>query len=249
MKRILFSLLVLLSFSQTLYAQQGNIVVSSIKYKVTYTADKQILVNDICQLDITKTKSYFYSLHVLEDMHLLEEKWQQANASNANLDIGKNDIRRDVYKFNTIKNYDLNQSIVTENIGGQLLGYVRDTLNAFQWTLLNEKKIINKILCRKAEIIIGKTKSVVWYSTDIPLREGPFYYYGLPGLIVKTSNSLGWEAELISTDFNKKEKKRIEIWPYTLVTKKNFEKAKKNSEAMLKAGKIPGVGNFEKTGN
>jgi len=249
MKKILFLLISLLSIFQISNAQKNTIIIASVKYKVKYTVDRDVIIDDVCQLDITKKNSFFYSYGFVEMMNALEAKYKRAQESNTPMETSKEDFKTTLYKFYTIKDYNNKKIIITEYFSDQGLGYVRDSLNSTKWEISNEKKTINKLICVKAQTTIGKIKSTVWFCPEIPFQEGPFYYNGLPGLIVKASNSLGWDAELISTNFNRKDNKQIVIWPYTLVTKAQFDKAKINNENLLKSGTIPGGGSFEKANN
>lgn len=182
-------------------------------------------------------------------MNAFEDKYKKAQESNVPVETSKEDFKTTLYKFYTIKDYLSKKIIITEYFSDQGLGYVRDSLGNTKWIITNEKKVINKLLCIKAQATIGKIKSTVWFCPEIPFQEGPFYYNGLPGLIVKANNSLGWDAELISTNFSRKDNKEIVIWPYALVTKAQFDRAKVNNENLLKSGKIPGGGSFEKASN
>ncbi len=59
----------------------------------------------------------------------------------------------------------------------------------FDWTLINEKKVISDFTCFKATLNYYGRKWIAWYTTEIPLNAGPYYFYGLPGLILDISDS------------------------------------------------------------
>ncbi len=110
--------------------------------------------------------------------------------------------------------------------------------------------MINGLKCKKAQIIIGDIKTTAWFCTDLPFTEGQFYYYGLPGLIIKMKNSLGWEAEFLEIIYNKNPKKLIDVYPYRLVTAAQFTKAKRNKVQALEDGRSPnGSFTIEKSEN
>lgn len=62
---------------------------------------------------------------------------------------------------------------------------IKDKLNKYNWTLLQETKTINNIECKKATTVNDKGRKVVaWYTDKFGITNGPQGYYGLPGLIV-----------------------------------------------------------------
>lgn len=55
----------------------------------------------------------------------------------------------------------------------------------FNWELINEKQIIDKIECYKAVVDFRGRKWIAWYAPSIPYSSGPLKFHGLPGLIIK----------------------------------------------------------------
>jgi len=60
---------------------------------------------------------------------------------------------------------------------------ITDSLKAFDWILSDEVKVINNYKCKKAVTKEGTTTA--WYCLDIPINEGPYIFWGLPGLIIQ----------------------------------------------------------------
>ncbi|RXM38131.1 GLPGLI family protein [Chryseobacterium sp. CH21] len=58
----------------------------------------------------------------------------------------------------------------------------------FHWKIIEEKKKIGQYNCQKAEVEYGGRKWIAWFTTEIPLQQGPYIFCGLPGLIVKISD-------------------------------------------------------------
>ena len=78
------------------------------------------------------------------------------------------------------KNQIDNEFITEESIFDRKF-LVMDTMKVFGWNLLNEDAEINGYKCKKA--VTGDT--IVWYSPDVPVNNGPGIFWGLPGLIIK----------------------------------------------------------------
>lgn len=55
----------------------------------------------------------------------------------------------------------------------------------FDWKMTGQKEKIGEYNTQKATTSFGGRNWTAWFSTDIPLQDGPYKFYGLPGLIVK----------------------------------------------------------------
>lgn len=55
----------------------------------------------------------------------------------------------------------------------------------FDWKMTGQKEKIGDYNTQKATTSFGGRNWTAWFSTDIPLQDGPYKFYGLPGLIVK----------------------------------------------------------------
>ncbi|GFH99615.1 GLPGLI family protein [uncultured Phocaeicola sp.] len=58
-----------------------------------------------------------------------------------------------------------------------------------QWNILQEKKNIANYLCQKAETTYLGRKWIVWFTADIPISDGPWKLWGLPGLILEAADA------------------------------------------------------------
>lgn len=73
-----------------------------------------------------------------------------------------------------------------------------------KWKLSSETKT-TKWKLQKATTTFGGRNWVAWFTTDIPISEGPYKFNGLPGLVVELKESNGnFHYNLI--EINKKEK-------------------------------------------
>lgn len=66
-----------------------------------------------------------------------------------------------------------------------------------QWKLSTEIDTIFNYKCHKAEIVYANRHYEAWYTFDIPMNDGPWKFWGLPGLILKVKDSDGlfeWTA-------------------------------------------------------
>jgi GLPGLI family protein len=231
------------------FAQSSDLVSTSYTYHVTYLGNAGSSVDDICQLDITKSQSYFYSLGEIERRKKMVEAFAKADQTGAQPILSAKSLKKNFCRFSIIKNYRTKQAIISERVDVQQLAMIKDTLSNKGWVISKEKKIINNLPCTMAQIKKGSVTTTAWFTTQIATQEGPFYYYGLPGLIVNLKNSLGWEAELVKTSSNTNQNSVIKIPRYTLISEKQMEKAKKNAKAMVDQGVFSNGDRIEKAKN
>ncbi|WP_228420365.1 GLPGLI family protein [Chryseobacterium sp. 5_R23647] len=60
-----------------------------------------------------------------------------------------------------------------------------------EWKILPEKQKIGEYNAQKATTKYGGREWTAWFSTDLPFQDGPYKFYGLPGLIVKIEDKTG----------------------------------------------------------
>ncbi|MBP93828.1 MAG: hypothetical protein CMC55_06905 [Flavobacteriaceae bacterium] len=77
----------------------------------------------------------------------------------------------------------------------ELLGKVfsiQDTIQVKEWQIHQETKNIGIYSCSKATLQYKKNDSLIlvtaWFTTQIPLANGPYLYDGLPGLILQVDD-------------------------------------------------------------
>lgn len=59
----------------------------------------------------------------------------------------------------------------------------------FKWQLHNESKKILDYQCKKATVKYRGREFTAWYTSEIPVNNGPFVFEGLPGLILELEDS------------------------------------------------------------
>ncbi len=96
----------------------------------------------------------------------------------------------------------------TEPIGEDEYSYEENL--TFNWELSNESKVIKDYNCKKATVTYGGREWIAWYTTEIAIDAGPYKFNGLPGLIVKvtdSTNSFDFEIERVQEVVKKPLKK------------------------------------------
>lgn len=83
------------------------------------------------------------------------------------------------------KDYNKNEFYNVREFGGKTF-LIKDQLTDYKWKLTRERSTINGFNVTKANGTDDEFQNlVVWYSNDLPYRDGPYRFANLPGLIVK----------------------------------------------------------------
>ncbi|WP_299338711.1 GLPGLI family protein [uncultured Psychroserpens sp.] len=106
---------------------------------------------------------------------------------------------------------------------------VSDTLEKYNWQLVDESRQVGEYLCYKAVYTKehdGKhaTTITAWYTPQIPVSNGPASYWGLPGLILEADNG---RLSMICSKITLNPQEEIEIKAPTKGKKVNDETYKK----------------------
>ena len=238
MKKCLQLSILIICFNSNIIGQNLNQIIFRSKYKVIYNFNNRKLIDDICTLDISKSKSYFYSNGKKMTLNYIKEKIEKNGKSSRLVNFEKGEIKNDFLRFSILKIYDEKKAIYIEDIGGQNFAYVKDKLESKRWNITNERATFNGLLCRKATMKRDTILITAWFSCSIPLQEGPLYFYGLPGLIINAKTNTGFEIKLLSTENKLIKKEQIIIPKYKVVSEKDLIKAKINFDASFKSSSL-----------
>ncbi|GHE31853.1 GLPGLI family protein [Sphingobacterium griseoflavum] len=109
--------------------------------------------------------------------------------------------------------------------------YYSEPQNVLDWDLLTDTMTVMGYRCQKAVVDYGGRRWEAWFSTEIPISDGPYKFCGLPGLIVTIEDATSsWKFEL--TKFIRKESRIAfnfdEGVRYRRVTRTDFLKQAKS---------------------
>lgn len=91
--------------------------------------------------------------------------------------------------YNIYKNYPRKGSMVLTDYDDHKFYKVEEQMS-MNWKLNTQKDtIILGFTCQKAYTKYAGRDYVAWYCTQIPLRDGPYKFNGLPGFILKISDT------------------------------------------------------------
>lgn len=165
----------------------------SLTYEMTYRRFQEDKVprKDFCVLDIADTQSHFYSRDG-EYRYDIEDSLSQKgyNAYEVHDVIVKMGLSRNFFYCNVFKNYPVRGQLTYTMF---LLDEFRydEAMPEFAWTLLDRDTVIAGHTCYAARTEYRGRTWTAYYTTDIPVSDGPWKLCGLPGLILYARDSTG----------------------------------------------------------
>jgi GLPGLI family protein len=236
---IKFPCFVPLCLSFALHSQIKNDITATVEYHVSYTSKHEKLIDDICQLDIGTCQSLFYSLRKKDLDKNIAAVFEKAGETNNIVDLSSANliVNRSLLPVKILKRLCGKSVLFVEEFNGQFFGYSRESSIYNNWDILEDTLTIQHLVCHKAQIKKDSVSVIAWFCTDIPFREGPLSYFGLPGLIIKVENSKGWEIEFLGISYAiTGERRLMDIPSYSVITETELRKVKQQHDESFKNG-------------
>jgi len=165
-------------------------VLDSANICVTYTMDWKQDTNNIKQvrhedmiLLVGQKMSQFMSKNFYT-CSLLGRKAEREGRLDEFFDGQEMQNFRTRYSYKIYKNYPTGRYTYTDKVMPAFLQYDED-LDVFSWQLTNLVDTIGEYVAHCAYTEYGGRHWVAWYTTDIPINDGPYKFKGLPGLIIR----------------------------------------------------------------
>lgn len=132
------------------------------------------------------------SVNVLKDESALQSRLEANQEPTFITDASKGESAR-IYKDrqkNEITSIDLGPS---EGMSPPVRTYlqVSEIIPSQDWTITEDTLNVLGYLCQKATTSFRGRDYVAWFTLDIPVGEGPWKLYGLPGMILKAEDADG----------------------------------------------------------
>ena len=160
-------------------------------YRYVYTFDtlKNELRDDLLILQIGKEVSKCYSYYTFQCDSLRRtpdgaKVWSELFRRAIEKDGIYGDfphVRMSTYVY---KNYPTGQMTITDRISLQDYCYV-DSLHTQIWTIVDSTREVLGYTCQQATADFRGRRWTAWFTTDIPISDGPWKLGGLPGLILE----------------------------------------------------------------
>lgn len=234
---LLVQLIFLSGFCTALQAQSSFKATYELIYQLDSTNDKN-KESETFLLYVNNELSQFLSYNnALRDSLFLEI--QEGNMSNEELVQRTLDAPKAKTTLKVNKIYDESKIELLQELMTTLYKYYQP-LNLMDWTIGSQTKNINGYNCQKATTSYAGRDYVAWFDAEIPISDGPYKFYGLPGLIISVYDTQEhYKFDLVGLEKGDYEIKRNLLKEdYQLVTQEEYKQMlvnyKVNAEARAK---------------
>lgn len=184
MKKISLALLLVIGFSS--FAQ--NRFFYDYKF-IPDSTDKANVLKEIMLFDIDKSGSKYYGQEkFIADSTSQADVERQLKLSPNNISISRRD-KPGMITYKVTKQYPDFKTHLFTKISSD--SYKIEEDKKPEWKILPDKQKIGEYNAQKATTKYGGREWTAWFSTDLPFQDGPYKFYGLPGLIVKIEDKTG----------------------------------------------------------
>lgn len=180
--------LIILCFVITvqIQAQSEYITDYEIQYEAKYSLDSLNLDNKITEVFYLYAGKEFgvfmnYNTAHSKEIAVYNKELMQSNNRGAST---KNVSRETNYKRTFYKDRENNQVKVEGQILDETYLYNEPAV-PLNWEIIDEIKEYLGYTVQKATTSFAGRDFVAWFAVEIPINDGPYIFYGLPGLIVE----------------------------------------------------------------
>ena len=191
---------VLIAFT-AFFALNAQVTANRFFYELTYKPKKDSakLEKVMTVLDVVKDKSIYRDYTLIAQDSILKIQVEAMQKAGTFKDISKSitmpKFSEKIYKFYPSMKLQYVER-VANGFTPMNIGYNEDL--KLVWKIQAGKEKIGAYDTQKATTEYGGRKWTAWFTTAIPLQDGPYKFHGLPGLIVKVTddgNNYSWELK------------------------------------------------------
>lgn len=190
-----FFILIFGLLAQTFYSQ-----IQRFSYEYKFLPDStnvSDIKTEIMNLDVLPSFSKFYSYSVYQSDSLEKSQYDKEIAATGSISA-VNKTSKGQVKYTVVKDKNADKTFLFTRIGQAKFKVLDD--RKISWKILPVNKMVGNFRCQKAETAFAGRIWTAWFTTEIPIPDGPYKFSGLPGLIVKMEDNTHSHAyHLVST--------------------------------------------------
>lgn len=225
MKKIIFCVFLLMC--QLVSAQRFNIVssaptkkpttIDSLLFTVQYTATTREdvkkpdeLTDETVRLRIGNNVSEYYSYTVFVGDSVLQVDFA-SGASQQTINEHAQQFGNGIISHRIYKNYPKGKLTTLDRVVSDDYK-VEEPLPKINWTITSDTLTVCGYLCKKATARFLGRDYEAWFTPEIPRSDGPWKLQGLPGLILKASDSKN-DYQFVATGIEQAKKAEAITFP------------------------------------
>lgn len=171
-----------------LFSAQNSRVIYEYRFRPDSTKTDS-LKKEWMYLDIHKNGSKYYSKNAFESDSIINESIKKQMASGMrSISVSRQSDGGEV-DYEVEKTYPVYRTFLVTDIGNDSYKVLEDRKPV--WRILPEKKQLGEFKVQKAATNFAGRNWTAWFTTDVPVQDGPYKFSGLPGLIVEISDETG----------------------------------------------------------
>lgn len=177
----------LITITTLLFLISVNAQVHRFYYELTYRPNKDSVKTekDLMVLDVAKDESVFVSYKQLEYDSIYISGIKKTEDMGQFISPPASSAANLSFRINKLKN---GKQIFKDFVGVSEF-YSYEEKPDLKWKISSTKEKIGIHSTQKATTDFGGRRWTAWFTTDIPIQDGPYKFSGLPGLIVKLEDS------------------------------------------------------------
>jgi GLPGLI family protein len=156
---------------------------------ISDSTNKADVKTELMLLDIDKNGSSYYSRDkFIADSTSKADLEKQLKLNSGNINISRSDKPGQV-SYKVTKRYPDFKTYLFTKVSSD--SYKVEEDQKPEWKILPDKQKIGAYNAQKATTSFGGREWTAWFTTELPFQDGPYKFYGLPGLIVKIEDKTG----------------------------------------------------------
>jgi len=184
MKKILINLFLI--FGILTFAQNKRFIY---EYKfISDSTNLEDIKTEMMFLDTTKDGSKYYSYTVFNSDSLMKADLEKQLAATGSINV-RTDMQKGSVRYSVTKTYPDYKINLHRRLSMDAYNISDD--RKINWKISSAKEKIGEWNAQKAEADFAGRHWIAWFSTEIPIQDGPYKFQGLPGLIVKIEDRTG----------------------------------------------------------
>jgi len=190
--KTIFTIAFLMFYTHSIQAQNYKILY---EVKAKLGKDKKVVKENFL-LCVNEHRSVFISNNKIVSDSLFKKYYKKISKANSNeIAMNANDpemivIDRYQPKIDFIVEKDFTKNKLRyQNKGFMSILQYTQKLPVLAWKLVDSTKIILNFKAQKATLYYKGRYYTAWYTTEIAVPEGPYKFWGLPGLILEIADS------------------------------------------------------------